>query len=135
MEMSEYLFIYGTLSPEIAPKEIAAAVRKLRFVGNGFVRGRLYDLGKYPGIKLEAASRTKVRGRVYRLPENRKAIESIDAFEEYYPNKPDASLYKRRLAQVELESGEKVRSWIYEYNGSASPKTLIKSGVYSKALA
>ncbi|MGQ0542547.1 MAG: gamma-glutamylcyclotransferase family protein [Blastocatellia bacterium] len=132
--MSEYIFIYGTLSPELAPKEIAGEVEKLKFVGEGFVYGRLYDFGEFPGIKLGASARTKVHGRVYKLPSNKTTIKNFDAYEEYYPKRLAKSLYRRRLAQVELESGEKIRAWIYEYNGNTSAGNLIRGGIYSKAV-
>lgn len=114
--MSEFLFIYGTLDPKTAPREIRDTVRRLKFVGEGFVHGTLYDLGDYPGVKLDSGA-AKVQGRVYRLPTTKDAIRSIDRYEEFYPSRPDSSLYLRKLTDVELGNGQKIRSWIYEYNG------------------
>ncbi len=135
MEMSDYIFIYGTLSPEIAPDEIAEVVGKLKFVGNGFVYGNLYDLGEFPGAKLAAKTKNKIRGRVYKLPAGRKVIKSLDAYEEFIPNQPRKSLYLRKRTPVVLESGKKIQSWIYEYNGDTSFLPTIKSGDYSKVVA
>ena len=50
--MKDYLFAYGTLADDTAPKEIAAAMKRLKFAGEGFVFGRLYDIGEYPGAIL-----------------------------------------------------------------------------------
>ncbi len=47
--MPELLFIYGTLHPDRAPREIAAAARRLEFAGRGTIRARVYNLGAYPG--------------------------------------------------------------------------------------
>ncbi len=133
--MSNYLFVYGTLNPKSAPKEIAAVVKQLTYIGDGFVRGRLYDLGDFPGIKLRSNSKTKVRGQIYKLPADHNAISSIDAYEEYYPKRLDKSLYLRKLTDVELENGKTVRSWVYEYNGQPASSSLIKSELYEKLAA
>lgn len=133
--MSDYLFVYGTLSEKLAPKEIAPVVKRLKYVGDGFVRGRLYDLGEFPAIKLRSNSRTRVHGRIYKLPADKATIRSIDAYEEYFPAQPDKSLYLRKLTDVELENGKKVRSWIYEYKGRPAASRLIKSDRYEKLAA
>jgi gamma-glutamylcyclotransferase (GGCT)/AIG2-like uncharacterized protein YtfP len=124
MEMSDYLFVYGTLAPDKAPASISDAVRKLVFVAPGSVEGRLYDLGNYPGVKLSSKKKNKIRGRVYRLPSDPSVLEKLDAYEEYYPSAPNDSLYLRKLADVELSNGRTLRAWVYEYNGDpgvASP--------------
>lgn len=133
--MSNYLFVYGTLSPSLAPKEIEAEVKKLEYVGEGLVSGKLYDLGSFPGLILTAETKKKVRGRVYRLPADKNVIRSLDSYEEYFPRNPQKSLYRRRLANVLLEDGREVKSWIYEYNGATAKKKTIPSGVYKKAFA
>ncbi len=135
MEMSEYIFIYGTLSPEIVPDEIADVVRKLRLIGEGFVYGKLYDLGEFPGAKLGGRSRTKIRGRVYQLPSDKKLIKSLDAYEEFIPGKPGQSLYLRKKTPVMLESGKRIEAWIYEYNGDITFLPMIRNGDYSKIAA
>ena len=133
--MSDYLFIYGTLSPDIVPDEIADAVEKLKFVGKGFVYGKLYDLGEYPGAKLSKGSRSKIRGSVYQLPPNKRVIRSLDAYERFIPSKPEKSLYLRKKAPVTLENGKTVETWIYEYNGDISYSPVVRGGDYSKVAA
>lgn len=133
--MSDYLFIYGTLSPDIAPNEILRTVRKLKFVGRGFVYGKLYDLGEYPGAKLSRRVRSKIRGFVYQLPSNKRVIKSLDAYEDFNPDKPEKSLYLRKLAPVTLDNGETIETWVYEYNGDVSYSPVVRGGDYSKLAA
>ena len=133
--MSDYIFIYGTLSPDMAPDEIAHVVQQLKFVGNGFVYGKLYDLGEFPGAKLADGKRSKIRGRVYKLPPNKQIIKSLDAFEEFVPIRPSKSLYLRKKTRVALENGKTIDSWIYEYNGDTSQSPTIRGGDYSKVAA
>ena len=133
--MSDYLFIYGTLSTQAVPDDVAEAVGKLKFVGRGFVYGKLYDLGKYPGAKLARGSRSKIRGEVYRLPVNKQVIRSLDAYEEFIQSQPKKSLYLRKKAPVSLENGDRIEAWVYEYNGDVSRSPIIRGGDYSKVAA
>ena len=133
--MSDYIFIYGTLAPDLAPDEISRTVRKLKFVGRGFVYGKLYDLGEYPGAKLIRRARSKIRGRVYQLPTSKQVIKSLDAYEEFIPDKPEKSLYLRKRAPVTLDNGKTIETWIYEYNGDVSYSPVVRGGDYSKLAA
>lgn len=135
MEMSEYIFIYGTLSPELVPDEIADAVGRLEHIADGFVYGELYDLGDFPGAKLGGKPKTKIRGSVYQLPSDQRTIRSLDAYEEFIPGNPNRSLYLRKKIPVNLENGKTIEAWIYEYNGDTSFLPVIEGGDYSKIVA
>jgi gamma-glutamylcyclotransferase (GGCT)/AIG2-like uncharacterized protein YtfP len=115
--MSVHLFSYGTLQPEQAPGEILHVVKQFQRVGPGFVRGKLYDLGSYPGAVLDPTTPTRIDGTVFRIPDDRSVIEELDRYEEYDPNSPATSLFVRRICPVHLPDGSVVNCWIYEYNG------------------
>ena len=70
--MSQYLFVYGTLLPELAPAKMAKAVARLKLVGTATIRGRLYDLGNYPGARLGGGGR--IRGRVFEVEPGRELL-------------------------------------------------------------
>ncbi|HUY81394.1 MAG TPA: gamma-glutamylcyclotransferase family protein [Acidobacteriaceae bacterium] len=114
--MSEYLFAYGTLQPDQSPDEIVSAVARLRPVGEGFVRGKLYDCGDYPGAVLDPSSKGKISGTVFRLPKDETVLRKIDEYEEFDPRTPDKSLFVRRLHTVELAAGKSLQCWVYVYN-------------------
>ncbi|HTC92802.1 MAG TPA: gamma-glutamylcyclotransferase family protein [Terriglobales bacterium] len=111
--MVEYLFVYGTLRPEHAPPEIAAIVRQLRHVGSGAIRGFLYDLGEYPGVRL-AADGNEIHGEVFGF-DSPSVFESLDAYEGYDPKNLDQSLFLRKQCEVRLKD-ETLLCWVYEYN-------------------
>jgi len=52
----DLIFVYGTLRRAAGHPAHRLVVEHGEFAGNGFVRGRLYDAGEYPGLQLEAAA-------------------------------------------------------------------------------
>jgi gamma-glutamylcyclotransferase (GGCT)/AIG2-like uncharacterized protein YtfP len=112
--MEDHIFLYGTLRPGHAPPEIAAAVSRLHWIGAGMVRGRLYDLGAYPGLVLDDSA-SEVRGEVFTVPDA-ETLARMDAYEGFYPGDSAASLYLRVKAAVALENGPIEACWVYVYN-------------------
>ena len=130
--MSQYLFVYGTLRPGHAPDEIASVVGTLRRVGRGHLRGKLYDLGDYPGAVLDPSSGTEIAGEVFALPDNPAALSQLDAYEGYDPGMPDGSLFVRKRRDVTLTDGRKLDCWVYIYNRDPGSAPLVSGGDYAK---
>jgi gamma-glutamylcyclotransferase (GGCT)/AIG2-like uncharacterized protein YtfP len=128
--MIEYLFVYGTLLPEYAPVEISKVVDQLHLVGRGQIRGRLYDLGDYPGAILDNSS-ALISGQLFELPDDENVIASLDWYEGFYPDDLDRSLFIRTKTQAFLLDGRKIECWTYVYNGIPHPSSLIPSGQYA----
>jgi gamma-glutamylcyclotransferase (GGCT)/AIG2-like uncharacterized protein YtfP len=110
-----YLFSYGTLQPRLAPPEIKPTVRRLRRVGRGFIRGRLFDFGEYPGAVL---SRTgpQIVGQIFELPDDPEVLHRLDEYEGFDEANPRRSLFVRKRCVVQLEDGKKIACWVYLYN-------------------
>ncbi len=122
------MFVYGTLQPGCAPPHIADLSAKLRPVGEGFVRGRLYDLGGYPGAVPDENATGKILGTVMELPEDLGILRRLDAYEECDPNSPETSEYVRELREVELTAGETLTCWFYRYNWKMDELRRVASG-------
>jgi gamma-glutamylcyclotransferase (GGCT)/AIG2-like uncharacterized protein YtfP len=101
--MSDYLFVYGTLLPGLAPGEIADAVEKLTPIGSATVRGFLYDFGHYPGAVLNSDSEHCIHGIVLQLPDDPSIISQLDQYEEFDPAAPETSQFIRVFATATLE--------------------------------
>jgi gamma-glutamylcyclotransferase (GGCT)/AIG2-like uncharacterized protein YtfP len=129
--MSDYLFIYGTLSPHRAPAEVSSAVGKLRKVGKGQVRGRLYDLGEYPGAILDASAATVISGEVFALP-GASILATLDSYEGFNPTRPKHSLFLRKRYPVLLSDGRELECWVYVYNRDPGSAPLVADGDYEK---
>jgi gamma-glutamylcyclotransferase (GGCT)/AIG2-like uncharacterized protein YtfP len=130
--MKEYLFTYGTLSPEFAPLEIAEAVGRLKFVNDGFIRGWLYDLGDFPGAVLDEKSPNYVFGQVFQLPDDKLVLNQLDEYEEFDLNNIKGSLFVRKKATVTTANQRKIECWIYVYNQIPEQAELVASGNYTE---
>jgi gamma-glutamylcyclotransferase (GGCT)/AIG2-like uncharacterized protein YtfP len=111
-----HLFVYGTLRPGRAPAAIAAQARRLVTLGAATVRGRVYDLGYYPGAVLDPAVRTTIAGTVLRLPDDPSVLAALDAYEGYVPTDRARSLFVRARTSARLADGRRLACWVYVYN-------------------
>ena len=135
----EYLFVYGTLLPELAPHALQQIVGQLEFVGSGFVRGQLYDLGEYPGAVIEkdddGAADSQIAGRLYRLPDSIEILARLDEYEGYDYYSPNDSLFRRISCEVVPGDARMITGWIYVFNRSIRDAVLIPDGNYLNWLA
>jgi gamma-glutamylcyclotransferase (GGCT)/AIG2-like uncharacterized protein YtfP len=124
-----FLFVYGTLMRgfrEDWQRKVGA-----EFLGRGTIRGKLYDLGDYPGTRvLGAEPGRRVSGELYRPRDPELALKTLDEYEEFSPLKPHKSLFIRKLVSVTLEDGRKKRAWVYLYNRGIAKARLIPTGRY-----
>jgi len=132
--MSEYLFAYGTLRAGLAPPEMADAVGQLRFIGPARVRGRLYDLGQYPGAALDEAAASFISGEVFELPRGSNLLNLLDAYEGFDAADHQASLFIRTKTRAALFDGSQLECWIYVYNRIPAAASFIASGDYAEWL-
>jgi gamma-glutamylcyclotransferase (GGCT)/AIG2-like uncharacterized protein YtfP len=128
--MSKYLFVYGTLLPDEAPAEIARAIRKLRVVGRGRTRGRLYDFGDFPGAVVNPSARSTIAGLVYEIPADPELLRQLDRYEGVDSFHPANSLFLRRKRWITLEDGRRLLSWVYEYNRDPVDGVYLPRGNY-----
>jgi gamma-glutamylcyclotransferase (GGCT)/AIG2-like uncharacterized protein YtfP len=120
--MIEYLFVYGTLRSESGHPMARWLTDRATLVGQATVRGRLYLLGSYPGMKSSAGSEDLVRGELYRLRDPLEAFQTLDPYE--------GSEYERTSAVATLVGGEPKPSWVYLYRGQPAETSRIQSGDY-----
>lgn len=131
--MNQHLFLYGTLLPGEAPKEIASIVERFRRLGSAHVRGRLYDFGEFPGAVLDPLSRTIIHGELVVLPSDGRLLQELDRYEEFDPADPKRSLFVRKKARIQMANGSSRESWIYVYNKSPRRAKLVRGGDYSRS--
>lgn len=133
--ITEYLFLYGTLLADGVPDELVGALKSLRRIGPAHVRGRLYDLGEYPGAILAKSSKGLIRGEVFELPAAPAILKALDNYEEFDPANREDSLFIRTKAKATLLDGRKVDCWMYVYNDDPGTAPLLADGIYSSTRA
>jgi gamma-glutamylcyclotransferase (GGCT)/AIG2-like uncharacterized protein YtfP len=130
--MKDYLFAYGTLAEDTATPEIAATIKRLKLVGEGFVVGRLYDMGEYPGAVLGNTGDEKVFGKIFELDDNAAVLDRLDRYEGFDPQWPTTSLFVRKRSAINRANRPPLTGWVYEYNGNVKRAPVIKTGRHSK---
>jgi gamma-glutamylcyclotransferase (GGCT)/AIG2-like uncharacterized protein YtfP len=114
------LFVYGTLRPFV-DIEMASWLRShARYLGSATARGRLYDLGAYPGMTSVPGRRERVVGDVYRVA-NPRVFRVLDRYEDEFV---------RERCVVKLDRGGRRIAWTYRYRYGVARAPRIVSGDY-----
>jgi gamma-glutamylcyclotransferase (GGCT)/AIG2-like uncharacterized protein YtfP len=114
------LFVYGTLRPFVDVEMARWLRRAARYVGPATTRGRLYDLGAYPGMRLARGRDERVVGDAYRVT-NPRVFRVLDRYEREFA---------RERCVVKLERRGCGVAWAYRYRRGVAGAMRIASGDY-----
>jgi gamma-glutamylcyclotransferase (GGCT)/AIG2-like uncharacterized protein YtfP len=117
-----HLFVYGTLRSRFQNRYARMLAEEGRLLGGAQVLGRLYDLGRYPGMEQSSAPEERVAGELYELRDGALTLGALDEYE--------GAEFTRVTATVHLESGEQMAAWVYVYNRPVAGERRILSGDY-----
>jgi gamma-glutamylcyclotransferase (GGCT)/AIG2-like uncharacterized protein YtfP len=131
--VGDHVFFYGTLMAPFNRPGRQRITPKLTYIGRGYIRAALFDLGIYPAA-IPAEDDSKVWGEVHHASELASVLAALDEIEGYRPNEPDRSLYTRVLTDVTLEDGRVQGAWVYFYNAPLGQAQRIESGDYLEHL-
>jgi gamma-glutamylcyclotransferase (GGCT)/AIG2-like uncharacterized protein YtfP len=126
----EYLFVYGTLRQGIDHRNGLLLMDQATYLGRALVSGRLYDIGRYPGLVLAPGSGLRVVGDLFRLPHPAKLLRILDEYEECAPGYARPQEYRRVKTLARLPGGGLVKAWVYEYQHSVRNRKRIRHGDY-----
>ncbi len=118
----QYIAFYGTLLQDQHTDMRERLNGKLIAHGKCLIPGNIYDIGRYPALKL-SEPRKSVHGELYRI-DDESLLELLDAYEARDNYDPTLPGFTRRL--VELTFPQRT-AWVYEYDGSVSSDQLITS--------
>lgn len=128
-QTTELLFVYGTLKRD-QQRRLHPLLRPFcRYVGTATVQGRLYDLGRYPGLVLSADSADCIHGELYQIVTPAKAWPRLDTYEECDPDDQRAE-YRRQQLTVRTSDGKDTSAWCYVYNRKTTGLRRIIDGNY-----
>jgi gamma-glutamylcyclotransferase (GGCT)/AIG2-like uncharacterized protein YtfP len=130
--LEPHLFVYGTLMTAAAGAGLggdmrARLQREAESLGEATMAGRLYDLGRYPGLVEAAGADELVHGEVFRLADPASVFIWLDAYEDVRPDEP-ASEYARVVRTARLMSGGEVEAWVYLYRGDIARARHVPDG-------
>ena len=128
-ETPEFLLVYGTLLRSLQHPCSHLLSTHGQCLGNANFRGRLFDLGHYPGATFDPDSQGQVKGELHQLKTPQKVIPILDKYEGIGSRfgKPHEFI---RIKIPVLLSGRRYESWIYLYNRNTDGKKIIESGDY-----
>lgn len=123
------LFVYGSLRSGFRNPVYQYLTKYFTLVGEAVVKGKLYDLGKYPAATATTEEHF-ISGELYSINnplEFSWAIGQLDDYEGVTAEPGDQPLYKREEV-IAYRKAEPHTAWIYWYNGDVSGKPEIESG-------
>jgi len=128
----DLLFVYGTLRNNVGHRMHQILARSAACIGEGRVRGELYDLGAYPGLVLKEDCCGFVSGELYAIdPANaRSTWEAIDEYEGCAPTNPEPHEYARTEVRVYLPDGGAATAYAYVLQRVRRGAVLIPGGDY-----
>jgi len=129
--METPLFVYGTLRPGLAPPAIAAVVGTLQRLGPARVRGRLYDLGRYPAAVADPAEGGWIEGELVARRPGSPPLAWFDAYEGWDPAAPETALFRRERVEAIDAAGRAVPCWIWSYARPVDERRRVASGRWS----
>jgi gamma-glutamylcyclotransferase (GGCT)/AIG2-like uncharacterized protein YtfP len=123
-----YLFVYGTLRRSSRHRMARFLAEQARFAGEARIPGRLYDLGRYPGMLPARGADDWVHGDLYELPDDQATLDALDQYES--DESPQPSFFDRQLAEVTDVGGGTITAWVYWFRGEVEESRWIASGRY-----
>ena len=124
-----HLFVYGSLRSGFHSPVYEYVSRFFNLIGDAKVKGKLYDMGSYPG-GVPANDDAFIIGELYRIRDESEfswAIGQLDDYEGVNVESDEVQLYRRELTDVFI-NGEMIPAWIYWYNGEVNGRPVITSG-------
>ena len=129
-----YLFVYGTLMQDFKNEMSQFLASHSQFIAHGYFTGKLYEVDGFPGAIPSDDEHEKVYGSVFKLHDNNKVFEVLDAYEGIDKTSSEPDLYNRLLVDVSLDNKESLSCWVYMYNFSVDSLKQIPSGRYKSSI-
>ena len=123
------LFVYGSLRSGFRSPAYEYISRYFDLVGEGKVKGELYDLGTYPAAR-PTDNNKFIIGELYRIRNEKEfawAIGQLDDYEGVNVAFDEMLLYRREITEVQIDN-KITNAWIYWYVGDVKDKPVIDSG-------
>lgn len=119
------VFVYGTLKVGGRFSKRFDSVRTSVKIGS--IKGTLYDLGSFPGIKLN--SNNTIIGEIHTYTQAEEIEKSLDRIEGYFGEDHPHNLYNKKEVEVVTDNGIEICK-VYEFAKDVEKFTEIKEGIW-----
>lgn len=124
------LFVYGSLKRGFNNPYAVQLQHEAQYLCDGKLRGLLLSLGPYPAVVPQAGGSSYIYGEIYALgAQTDTLLASLDYYEGYDPQAPEAGEYRRERLTVETSDGP-VECWCYTYNRAWQQLTVVPDGIW-----
>lgn len=123
------LFVYGSLRSGFQSPAYDYISHYFSLVGNGKVKGYLYDMGSYPA-GVPTNDDAFIIGELYSLNSETEfswAFSQLDDYEGVSPDDGEPALYGRSLTTVYINNTTE-QAWIYWFLGDVQQHPIVTSG-------
>ena len=127
--MTTRLFVYGTLRKGSRNSMHHMLAPGATLVGRGRMRGRLFDLGEYPGF-VPSDEGAWVHGEVYTLRTGSDTLARLDDYEGCGSKDLPPREFERVRREAVMTGGARLQVWVYVYKGPVTGIREIASGDY-----
>jgi len=126
--MINKLFIYGSLLQ--TDNEFGGYLKQnSKLYKQGKFKGKLYDIGEYPGAIFYPNGDYYVNGSIVQIDNPIETLKHIDNYEGFGDDQLQPNLFIRELLKIETKSGTE-ECWVYLYNYPTTQLRQIASGDY-----
>ncbi|ALJ04431.1 hypothetical protein APS56_04440 [Pseudalgibacter alginicilyticus] len=122
-----YLFVYGTLLQSLKNPISKFLNEHSEIIGQGYIQGKLYDVGEYPAAILSDFKTDKIYGTALKIINPENVFSVLDTYEGTNETPP---LYIKKKIMVYLENKYNIQAWVYIFNYPVQHLKRIHSGDY-----
>lgn len=119
--MSDFIIFYGTLTSNSNTRVHEPIQQCLTFKGKCKAPGKLYNLGRYPGLKEGEGA---ITAELYEIDDD-TILPLLDEFEAGDDNDPDLPGFTRKRVDL-IEP--KLTAWAYYFDGEVDESDQVASG-------
>lgn len=127
------LFVYGTLLQTNNPFG-SYLLNQSTHLRSGRFKGKLFDIGNYPGAIYDPKADTYVYGSLISIHNVDEVFKVLDDYEGFGIDQPQPNEFTRELIEIE-SSTERLQCWVYLYNLSVTGLFDISSGNYNQYIS
>jgi gamma-glutamylcyclotransferase (GGCT)/AIG2-like uncharacterized protein YtfP len=117
----KFIFVYGTLRKEGALPIIELLDGRVHYSGKATIKGKIYLVDFYPGLKIVNDENPEVHGELYQLHNFDHDISLLDDYEGVSSPPNHKDLFRKITVIATTETGTKLKCLAYGYNRKITP--------------